>query len=51
MNGGVFSVNFHFGYFLILHLHPLFLSELCHVWQCCQERCKRVTPPIYNINV
>ena len=51
MNGGVFSVNFYFGNFLILQLHPLFLSELCHVWLYYQEGCKRVTPPIYNINV
>lgn len=51
MNGGVFSVNFHFGYFLILQLHPLFFSELCQVWLYYQKGCKRVTPPIYNINV
>lgn len=46
MNGGVFSVNFHFGYFLILQLHPLFFSELCQVWLYYQEGCKRVPPYI-----
>ena len=51
MNGGVFSVNFYFGNFLILQLHPLFFSELCQVWLYYQEGCKRVTPTIYNINV